>query len=132
MKRSSSLIFYFLLLLAFTSCVEEKLAFTVDASPVLGLIDLAPAEEGMVAYTATFYELDKTGILDQNVGIDSIPLAGLELRVESQERALLQTVMTDAAGIATFEMAANELDGVSRLEWAGTFNGQVFRILKNR
>lgn len=119
------------ILFSLSSCLEEKLAFTVEASPVLGVIEAAPAAEGMVAYTGTFYELDKSGILDNSVGIDSIPVSGLELKVETQGRDELQTVMTDTDGSATFTIEADELDGVSRLEWAGTYEGKAFRILKN-
>lgn len=131
MRRNILYLFAAALFFFTTSCVEEKLAFTVVESPVLGLIAETPADEGMVAFTGTFYELDKSGILDQNIGIDSIPVAGLELRVESQERTLLQTIVTAADGTTVFEMPATELEGVTRLEWAGTYDGQVFRILKN-
>ena len=119
------------LLLVFTSCVNEELAFTVEASPVLGLIEPATSTDGMLSYTGTFYELDKSGILDNNIGIDSIPVSGLELSISSQTREVLQTVMTDGEGRATFTVAADELTGVTRLEWAGTHNGLAFRILKS-
>lgn len=119
------------LLLSFTSCLEEELAFTVEASPVLGIIEASPATEGMVAYVGTFYKLDKSGLLDSNIGIDSIPVSGLELKVETQGRDALQTVMTGTDGSATFTIGADELVGVTRLEWAGTFEGKPFRILKN-
>ncbi len=118
-------------LLSLTSCLEEKLAYTVEAAPVLGVIEAAPADEGMVAYVGTFYELDKSGILDNSIGIDSIPVSGLELKIETQGRDALQTVMTGADGSATFMIEADELMGVTRLEWAGTFEGMPFRILKN-
>jgi hypothetical protein len=116
--------------LSLTSCLEEKLAFTVEAAPVLGLIEAAPAAEGMVAYVGTFYALDKSGILDNNVGIDSIPVSGLELKVETQGRDALQTVITGADGSATFTIETTALEDVTRLEWAGTFEGKAFRILK--
>jgi len=129
--KLNNLLFLAAILLTLTSCLEEKLAFTVEASPVLGLIEAAPAAEGMIAYVGTFYELDKSGILDNNIGIDSIPVAGLELKVETQRRDALQTIVTGADGTATFTMEADDLQDVTRLEWTGTFEGKAFRILKN-
>ena len=128
MKRITLLLLF--PLLAFTSCLKEELAFTVDAAPVLGLIQATTAPEGMVAYEGTFYELDKSGILDADVGIDSIPVAGLELKVFSQNADLLQTIVTDAAGKTTLMVAADALTGVTRLEWTGTYDGRNFRVLK--
>ncbi len=125
-----SLLFILPLLLVLTSCVDEELAFTVEASPVLGLIEPTTAADGMIAYTGTFYELDKSGILDNNIGIDSIPVSGLELSVTSQTRDVLQMLMTDGDGRATITVAADELIGATRLEWAGTHKGSAFRILK--
>ncbi len=119
-------------LLLLCSCIDDEMAFTVEASPVKGEIAaLADPPQGMVAYEGTFTELNKDGILDVNVGIIATPVPGLELRVYSQVQNLLQTVVTDANGKATFSVPSADLTGVSRLEWAGSFNGKAFRILTN-
>ena len=47
--------------------------------------------------TAYFYELDKSGILDHTVGIDSIPVADLSLEVFAAG-ASVGTFTTDASG----------------------------------
>ncbi|MEM1356741.1 MAG: hypothetical protein AAGF89_00975 [Bacteroidota bacterium] len=129
--KINTLLTALLLLLLTTACTEEKLAFEVKAAPVLGIIEAAPAEADMVAFSGTFYELNKDGILDQAIGIDSIPVTGLEIKVFSQDSDLLETLTTDATGTTLFEAPAADLTGVSRLEWTGTYNGTNFRILKN-
>ncbi|WP_116108699.1 hypothetical protein [Lewinella sp. IMCC34191] len=127
-------LFLFLLPLSFltTSCLEDENAFTVEASPVKADILMVsdPADETVV-YQGTFTELDKAGILDHNVGIVASPVSNLEISVTDQEQNLLESIVTDTDGRATFSVPAASLTGVTRLEWAGTYNGQAFRILKN-
>ncbi|MGB3800713.1 MAG: hypothetical protein WA952_12935 [Lewinella sp.] len=115
-----------------TSCLEDENAFTVEASPVKADIQMVsdPADETVI-YQGTFTELDKDGILDHNVGIVASPVSNLELSVTDQEQNLLERIVTDTDGMATFSVAAASLTGVTRLEWAGTYNGKAFRILKN-
>ena len=123
---------FFLLLFMLTACLDDELAFTVEASPVKAdIVKVDSTADGMVAYVGTFTELDKDGILDVNVGIIATPVPGLELDVYSQTQVLLETVVTDASGQTTFSVPADRLDGVTRLEWSGTFNGSAFRILTN-
>ncbi|WP_104418151.1 peptidase associated/transthyretin-like domain-containing protein [Neolewinella xylanilytica] len=127
-------LFLFLLPLSFltTACLEDENAFTVEASPVKADILMVsdPADETVV-YQGTFTELDKDGILDATVGIIATPVANLELSITDQEQNLLESIVTDADGRATFSVAAASLAGVTRLEWAGSYNGKAFRILKN-
>ena len=127
-------LFLLLLPLSFltTSCLEDENAFTVEASPVKADILMVsdPADETVV-YQGTFTELDKAGILDHNVGIVASPVSNLEISVTDQEQNLLESIVTDTDGMATFSVPAASLTGVTRLEWAGTYNGQAFRILKN-
>ena len=114
------------------ACLEDENAFTVEASPVKAEILMIsdPADETVV-YRGTFTELDKDGILDANVGIIATPVANLEIFVTDQEQNPLETIVTDVDGVATLSVAAASLTGVTRLEWAGTYNGKAFRILKN-
>ncbi len=120
------------LLLLLCSCIDDELAFTVEASPVQGVITaIADAPAGMVSYAGTFTRLNKDGILDHRVGIVATPVADLELTVYSQTQDPLQTLVTDTAGRTIFSVPATELTGVTRLEWAGTLDGKAFRILTN-
>ncbi|MEM6768589.1 MAG: hypothetical protein AAF824_02235 [Bacteroidota bacterium] len=115
-----------------SSCEEEELAFEVVASPVLAVFEnTVPVEAGNISVTATFYDLDKSGILDNSVGIDSVPISGLSVDVFINEATLLGNLVTDGSGKTTFETAATNLQGSSRLEWVGEFDGQSFRIYKN-
>ena len=125
---------YLLLLPCFllTSCLDDELAFTVEASPVRAdILRLTDSPADLVEFTAIFTELDKDGILDVSVGIIATPVPNLELQVFSQIQDLLATVVTDAAGETTLTLPATDLQGVSRLEWAGTYDGKAFRILTN-
>src|SRR5690606_20530179 len=91
----------------FISCDEEDPFVDRVVSPVLIVFDDVPgylAGCGLTAipsvtkkvsdvnYTepvdlrASFYELDKSGILDHNIGIDSIPVSNLSIRFRSEER----------------------------------------------
>ena len=75
----------FLLILAgslFVSCSKDDLAFDIIESPVLAQFEALDATEpGMLKVKATFFDLDKTGILDNTVGIDSLPVSGLAIKV---------------------------------------------------
>ncbi len=121
-----------LLTVSLTSCEEEELAFEVVASPVLATFETTvPATAGNVSVTATFYELDKSGILDKEIGIDSMPINGLAVDVFINEATLVGNLVTDSDGKAVFETAPSDLQGTSRLEWVGEYSGQSFRIYKN-
>lgn len=47
-------------------------------------------------------ELDKTGILDYKVGIDSIPVKGLKLSFKLRSGTLIKEIQTDESGVASF------------------------------
>ncbi|WP_420458924.1 hypothetical protein [Neolewinella sp.] len=118
--------------LLLASCLDDELAFTVEASPVKAdIVRLTDSPADVVAFAGTFTALDKDGILDVNVGIIATPVPNLELRVFSQTQDLLATVVTDAAGKTTLSLPAADLQAVSSLEWAGTYNGKAFRIITN-
>lgn len=115
-------------LLALVACEEtEDNAIPHIAAPVLletmGIDDGEPTDQ----VQATFYELDKSGIMDNAVGIDSIPIANLSVQVFSGD-ALLGNFTTDAEGsfIVTYDPATL----TDALEWVGTYNNIAFRIKK--
>jgi hypothetical protein len=113
---------------------EEELVVDRVVSPVLvtfaGAVSYAAAEP--VKVTTTVYELDKSGLLNHAVGIDSIPLANMALTVKLGNNALAQ-LTTDAAGRVVLEKTWAELGLASpragntvTLEWAGSHKGQAF------
>lgn len=117
-------------LLLLTACIEDELTFTVEASPVKAdIVRLSEAAAPELVYSGTFTELDKDGILDSDVGIVASPVVNLELRVFSQRQELLATLVTDEQGKTTLSLPVSQLQGVSRLEWAGTYRDADFRIL---
>ena len=100
-----------------SSCEDvSDMAFDRVASPVL----LVTAPVGDDQMKGTFYELDKSGILDQNVGIDSIPVSDLSIEVFS-EGASLGTFTTDASGSITVASPGS-------LSWVGEYKGIAFRF----
>src|SRR5690606_3161941 len=94
-----------------------------------------------VTLSASFYELDKSGILDHTIGIDSIPVAGmvikfskrdgtapLEYTTNDQGKILVSTTW-EALGITDIEtiMESTESKSVTiPLSWKGTHMGQSF------
>lgn len=74
--------------------------------------------------TATFYDLDKSGILDKNVGIIYNPISSLTVEV-LRDGASLGTFTTGSDGSFTVPIA----DGVPG-EFAGNYDGIAFRIFK--
>ena len=115
-----------------TSCIEDELAFDVIESPVLAVFEeMEPASGEMFKVKATFYELDKSGILDNSVGIDSMPISNLSVQVFVLESSLVEELTTDASGAVIIERNIDDLLGSSRLEWVGNYKEVPFRIYKN-
>lgn len=104
-------------LLVFSSCQEESdLILDRVASPVLLVTN--PVGEGEVR--ATFYELDKSGILDHTVGIDSIPIPDLSIEVFAAG-ASVGIFNTDSEGAIIVQDAGS-------LVYAGEYKGVKFRF----
>jgi hypothetical protein len=114
----------------FTSCLKDDLAFEVIESPVLAVFEDMDAGNNLMV-KATFYDLDKSGILDNAVGIDSIPVANMEISVFILSSQLVTTLTTDSKGEVVFDMPFSELAGASRLEWAGEYDDTNFRVFHN-
>lgn len=123
-----------------TSCVEGvELATPNVASPVLVMLQGNVFDATVpVSVQGRFYELDKAGILNQNVGIDSIPVSGLQIRVFINQTEEVGTLTTDNTGTIVFEQPWTSL-GVAtpasgrqiRLEFAGTHKNVAFRQYHN-
>lgn len=109
-----------MILVTLTSCEDESdMAINKVASPVLLDLQDSPGE-----LTAYFFELDKSGILDHTVGIDSIPLANLQVEVFAS---------TTSVGVFTTDVSGSFLvpySGTKPNEFAGEYKGIAFRFLK--
>lgn len=118
------------------SCDKEEMVVDRVASPVLVTIsgvEFAAAEP--VQVKAGFYELNKAGLLDHTVGLDSIPLANLAIDVKANG-AVLESLTTDAKGQVVLGkswsqmgVAAPARGIVVNLEWSGSYKGQAFTKL---
>lgn len=121
----------FLLFLGLTlglgSCLEDELAFDIIESPVLAVFEHQGADD-MIKIKATFYELDKSGILDHTIGIDSMPIPNLEIGIFIFEDQLIGNVTTDSKGELVFEAPASSLSEADKLEWVGKYKDTAFRI----
>lgn len=118
-------------LLILIGCTSSDLAFDIVESPVLIEFDGPDSSAEILTVSAAVFELDKSGILDNAVGIKSTPISGLSLTVFTDEDTVLDQVTTDAQGVAVFTKPWSEMGSVSRLEWTGEHNGVAFRIYKN-
>ncbi|WPP51530.1 hypothetical protein [Catalinimonas niigatensis] len=110
-----------LTVLLLSACEEESdMAFDRVAAPVVLQYDsIAPNEAQL-----TLFELDKTGILDQNVGIKYNPISNLAIDV-SQAGTMLGTFTTASDGTVVVPF-----QGALPNEFAGTYDGVAFRIFK--
>ncbi len=114
-----------------TGCIKEDLPFEVVESPVLAMFAADRTAPGdLVRLTATFLQLDKSGILDKNKGIDSLPVANLSIAVYVLENQLIGNYTTDAKGNIQFDKPKADLKGATRLEWVGTHKNVPFRIYR--
>jgi hypothetical protein len=112
---------------------EDEMVLDRVESPVLVTIEGASfMQDEPVSVTATVYELDKSGILDHTVGIDSIPVANLALQVKVNG-VPMEDLTTDGSGKANFAnswsalgLASPQQGDVVNLEWAGSYKDQAF------
>ena len=114
-----------------SSCTSDELAFDVIESPVLALFDGPITTDDMMTITATFYELDKSGILDQSIGIDSTLISNMTIKIFTDDDVMLDELTTDTNGQIEFTKALSDIGSTSRLEWAGNYNDVPFRVFKN-
>jgi hypothetical protein len=99
------------------------------AAPLLGVNLGTDTDNGMLKRQVVFYELDKTGILDHTVGIDSIPVSNLAIEVYLNAGTMVGSLTTDANGMVLFEKPLADFGGTApSLQWVGSFKGTSFRI----
>lgn len=136
--------------LALTACEKavDPLVPRV-VSPVLVQIVGAPYQsdfsgEPTVSFDATaptvlsarILELDKTNLLDNTKGIDSLPLSGLRIKLTLRNGTPLGEGTTDARGVVSFTKTWAELGYATpakgnraSLSWTGEHKGQAFTRL---
>ncbi len=112
---------------------EDELVVDRVVSPVLVTVSgnsFLATEPVMV--TTTIAELDKSGILDHMVGIDTIPVSNLPIKVLLNNNTLAE-LTTDASGTVTLNktwadlgLAAPAAGNSVVLEWSGNYKGQAF------
>ncbi|MEM1138196.1 MAG: hypothetical protein AAGI07_20380 [Bacteroidota bacterium] len=117
--------------LMFAACEDESdMAIERIASPVLVEVGSLETTDTDFSISATIYELDKSGILDQSVGIDSLPVPGVLITVttvtSSNVRTKLEDLTTDSDGKVLLNSPSENLFDVVSLEWSGEFKGQSF------
>jgi len=123
MKNTAKIILTLsLAVLLLASCKEETdlILERVEAPVLLQYDSIAPTTA-----QATFFDLDKSGILDQNVGIQYDPIANLTVEVMRSGNSL-GTFTTGGDGTFTIEFDEGLPD-----EFAGNYDGISFRIFKN-
>lgn len=120
------------------------------AAPVLVLVENATGDGGgmtaepvvsqkiggSVTMSVRIFELDKSGILDNKVGIDSIPVTGLALKLTLRNGTTVGDLTTDAQGRASLTKTWTELGTTAPkagstvlLTWTGAHKGQAFSRL---
>ncbi|WP_236021428.1 hypothetical protein [Algoriphagus oliviformis] len=134
--KKTSLFLALALMLLTQACVETDDLVTPNvAAPVLILLEGTTfSATSSVSVNSKTFELDKTNILDHNLGIDSIPVANLALDVYVASTRKVASLTTNAEGSANLLISWADL-GVEapksgtqvRLEFAGTHKSIAFR-----
>ncbi len=91
---------------------------------------------GPVTLAVKIYELDKSGILNKAVGIDSIPVTSLAIKLTTRAGIALGDLTTDKTGRASIAktwaelgVAAPKAGSSVSLTWTGAYKGQAFSRL---
>jgi hypothetical protein len=143
---------------ALTSCEEEDPFVDRHTSPVLIVFDgipgylanggltstptrtypVTPADYATPAdWVVRFYELDKSGILDHTVGIDSIPVAGLSIKFTKRDGTLISELTTNSEGkvfapldwtalVPGYDAMAANTTSTINVSWSGEYKGVAF------
>lgn len=116
MKKLINIFVIALLGAGFAACEKSDPFVARVVSPVLLLVQgsdgvlsngmtTEPTVPSLIAGDASValkvLELDKTGILDYKVGIDSLPVSGVKITFKLRTGAVLKEVSTDTKGVAT-------------------------------
>lgn len=87
-------------------------------------------------FTVSLYELDKTGLLDFNIGIDSVAASGVELQLKFRSGGTITSATTNDSGVATFTIPWSDLGIASpassssvSLNCSGSYKDKTFTKL---
>lgn len=151
MKQYNVLIVSVFLLAGLASCTKVDDPF-VDrvVAPVLVVIDNVAGDgggqtgepvvsqkvAGPVTLAVKIYELDKSGILNKAIGIDSIPVTSLAIKLTTRAGVAIGELTTDGTGKASVSktwaelgIAAPKAGSSVSLTWTGAYKGQAFSRL---
>jgi len=112
---------------------EDEMVVDRVVSPVLVVTNSSTSiSTQSVNVTATIYELDKSGILNNAIGIDSIPVSNLAIKVMLNNNAIAD-LTTDASGKVSLNKSWSELSLATPkagsdviLGWSGNHKNQAF------
>jgi hypothetical protein len=86
-----------------------------------------------VVLSAKLFELDKSGLLNNAVGIDSIPLANLSVTLSIRSGNKVADIVSDSEGAITVTktweelgLAAPKKGNTISLDWSGEYKGIAF------
>jgi len=149
-KHNSLLLAVWISVAALTGCkhVDDPFVDRV-AAPVLVLVEGAPDGGGLTAepvvsqkigtpvtVSVRIFDLDKSGLLNHAVGIDSIPVTALTVKLAKRDGTALADLTTDGSGRVSLTKTWAEL-GIATpvrgssvaLTWSGSYKGQAFSRL---
>lgn len=117
-------------LLVFDNAIGDGGGFTTEPTVT------SRATVSSASVSVRMMELDKTNILDNKKGIDSVAVAGVALSLTTRAGVKIADVTTDAKGRATFTaawsafgIATPRVGAAASLTLSGTHKGQAFSKL---
>jgi hypothetical protein len=117
-------------LLVFDNALGDGGGFTTEPTVT------SKANVSSATLSVRILELDKTNILDNKKGIDSVAVSGAALSLTTRAGVKIADVTTDAKGRATFTaawtafgVATPRVGAVTSLTLSGTHKGQAFSKL---
>lgn len=128
-------------LITFDEVTGYLAAGGLTSEPVVTKIVTAATYTNAVTLSVNIFELDKSGILDHSIGIDSIPVANLPITFSLRNGSAPITVNSNSGGKVTIsttwqalgitDVATIATTPAARsipilLLWSGTHNGQSF------
>ncbi|MCP9754407.1 hypothetical protein EGI26_04430 [Lacihabitans sp. CCS-44] len=148
MKKLINIFVITLLGAGLSSCEKADPFVARVVSPVLLLVQgsdgvlssgmtTEPSVPALIASDASVnlkvLELDKTGILDYKVGIDSLPVSGVKITFKLRTGAVIKEVSTDTKGVAALSttwaslgVATPKAGSAVRLTASGTYKDVSF------
>lgn len=149
MKKTLTYSLALLVAVSFASCkVDDPFVDRVVAPVLVDIVGasfgapisteptVAYPTTGKVMLTARLLELDKSGILDKNRGIDSIPVANIPMKITLRSGTSLGEVTSNAQGVVSLEKTWAELGvpspkagAVVKISWSGSYKGIAFTRL---